>query len=178
MNRRSVKAQSALDFLTSYAVIILVVTVAVYAVLELGIFNPKLAPSYCNAAPGFTCAAYSIYTNGTMVFVLSQSIGGTINLTAVACSTQLNGNGSGPKYGNVNMSGTSPPAGVTKGTLLLSNAPQQFSVYCYSGPSNTLAAGSLGSNFIGYIFINYTYSGLPHTYYQIQPVVSLSAPYT
>jgi hypothetical protein len=73
MKRRSVKAQSALDFLTSYAVIILVVTVAVYAVLELGIFNPKLAPSYCNAAPGFTCAAYSIYTNGTMVFVLSQS---------------------------------------------------------------------------------------------------------
>lgn len=177
------RAQTALDFVTSYAIIILAVTITIYAVLQLGVFNPTLAPSYCNAAPGFSCTAYSIYTNGTFAFVLTQSLGGTINITAIGCSSQLNGTGSGPAFGNVHMTNVNPSIyypsnGFSAGTLLLSNRPKEMSVYCFSSPGTTPSKGSLGSTFIGYLFLNYTYSELPSSYHTIQQVLSFSASYT
>jgi hypothetical protein len=176
-------AQTALDFIISYAVIILVVTIAIYAVLQLGVFSPAIAPSYCNAAPGFSCTAYSMYTNGTFAFVLTQSLGGTIKITSLGCSSQLNGTSGGPAFGNVQMTNQNPSInyptnGFSTGTLLLSNRPMEMSVYCFSSPGNIPAKGSLGSTFTGYLFMNYTYSGLPSSYHTIQQVLSFSVSYT
>lgn len=176
-------AQTALDFIISYAVIILVVTIAIYAVLQLGVFSPAIAPSYCNAAPGFSCTAYSMYTNGTFAFVLTQSLGGTIKITSLGCSSQLNGTSGGPAFGNVQMTNQNPSInyptnGFSTGALLLSNRPMEMSVYCFSSPGNIPAKGSLGSTFTGYLFMNYTYSGLPSSYHTIQQVLSFSVSYT
>ena len=50
------RAQASIDMLIAYGVAILIVSIALYVVLQLGIFNTRLAPTYCNPAPSFACA--------------------------------------------------------------------------------------------------------------------------
>ncbi len=178
---RAKRSQSTIDFLTSYGIVIVVVAVTVALIFELGVFSPQFAPRYCNAAPSFSCAAFIMASNGTFTFLLSQSIGSSIRITAIGCSSEVNGTGVGPRYGNVQMIGASsyyPTNGFTPGTVLFSNMPAQFSVYCYDAPGNAPASGPLSSTFIGYVWLNYTYSGLPSTYRTDQQVISFSTSYT
>ena len=175
------RAQTAVDFLTSYGIVIMVIAIAIYVILQLGIFSPQFAPNYCTPAPSFSCSAYVLYPNGTLTILLGQTIGGTITLGGMACSSAINGTGTGPQFGNVNVVGSSQfylSGGFTKGDTLLSNAPRRLSVYCYDSGSGAPAKGSLGSNFVGYVWLNYTYSGLPGSYDQIQQVISFSVAYT
>ncbi len=67
--------------LISYGVAILVISIALYVVLQLGIFNSRLAPTYCNAAPSFICAGVGLATNGNITVIFSQATGGTLNIT-------------------------------------------------------------------------------------------------
>ncbi len=175
------RAQTAIDFITSYGVAVLVLSVTIYIILQLGVFNPQIAPSYCNTAPSFSCAAYVMYPNGTFTFLLGQTIGGSIIISGIGCSSEINGTGVGPEFGNVGLVGTSmyyPTNGFTKGTVLLSNLPQQFSVNCYNSGSGLPATASLGSSFAGFLWLNYTYSGLPSTYQTVQQVLTFSTSYT
>ncbi len=175
------RAQSAIDFITSYGIVILVLSVTIYVILQLGVFNPQIAPNYCNAVPSFSCSAYVIYPNGTFSFLLGQTIGGSISITGMGCASEINGTGNGPEFGNVQLIGAPqyyPTNGFAKGTILLSNSPQQFSVYCYNGGSGQPAKAPLGSGFVGYLWLNYTYSGLPSSYITKQQVLSFSTSYT
>jgi hypothetical protein len=180
LNRR-LGLQSSIDFITSYGVVLLVASVTIYLILQLGVFNPQLAPSYCNPAVSFSCTGYVLYTNGTFTFELTQTIGGAINITGMGCSTEINGTGIGPRYGNVNLVGAPqyyPTNGFARNTILLSNTARQFSVYCYNKPGSTPATGTLGTAFIGYVWMNYTYSGLPASYPTAQQVLAFSTTYT
>ncbi|MCL4378980.1 MAG: hypothetical protein M1160_01485 [Candidatus Marsarchaeota archaeon] len=177
---RAKRSQATIDFLTSYGIVIVVVAITVALIFELGVFSPQFAPTYCNAAPSFSCSAFIMASNGTFTFLLSQSIGSSIRITAIGCSSEINGTGVGPRYGNVQMIGASNyyPTSFTPGTALFSNMPKQFSVYCYDAPGSSPASGSLGSTFTGYVWLNYTYSGLPSTYRTNQQVISFSTTYT
>ena len=174
------RSQAAIDFMTSYGVVLLVVTITIFLIFQLGVFSPQFTPDYCNAASSFSCTGYVLLTNGILTFELTQNIGGSITITGMACSSEVNGTGIGPRYGNVNLLGTAayPTNGFTKGTVLFSNTAKEFSIYCYNMPGSTAATGTLGNAFTGYVWLNYTYSGLPANYPTTQQVIAFSTTYT
>lgn len=174
------RSQAAIDFITSYGVVLLVVAVTIYLIFQFGVFSPQFAPEYCNPAASFSCTGYAMLTNGIFTFELSQNIGGAISITAMACSSEINGTGIGPRYGNVNLLGTAsyPTNGFATNTIMFSNTAKEFSIYCYDMPGATAATGSLGNTFIGYVWLNYTYSGLPANYPTVQQVLEFSTTYT
>ena len=178
------RSQSAIDFLASYGIVLLVTSLAIYLIFQLGVFSPQLAPEYCDPSASFSCTGYAMLTNGIFTFELSQNIGGSISITAMGCSSEVNGTGIGPRYGNVKLLSTSyypgqaPANGFVSGTVLFSNTAKKFSIYCYDASGSTPATGSLGNTFIGYVWLNYTYSGLPAGYPTAQQVLAFSTTYT
>lgn len=184
MLRRSIRSQAAIDFLTSYGFAILVIGIAVYAVLQLGIFNYSAAPQYCYSQSPFSCIAYSVNTIGAMAIVLSQSSGGVMTVNGIACSGTPNTSITGPFFGNVRVqSQASAPSyypganTLGAGITMLPGAQYVFYVNCYSsrfGPAHA----SIGSTFTGYVWVRYSFSGLPSTYNNIVRAASFSTKYT
>lgn len=176
------KAQASVDMLIAYGIAILIVSIALYVVLELGIFNNRLAPTYCNTAPSFSCAQYAIATNGNLTLIMSQSTTGDLNISGIACSTEANSIGNGPKYGNVgvadyaNAISTYPTNQLQHNLLVYPSQNIKVSVYCYTGTG--VAALGLGQTFTGYVWFNYTINNLPSSLHNVQQVVSVSAKYT
>jgi hypothetical protein len=84
------KSQAAIDFMVSYGMAFIVIAVVFYVALHLAFFNQQLAPSYCNAAPSFSCAAFALNKTGAFAIDLYQATGGTININAAACSSAVN----------------------------------------------------------------------------------------
>jgi hypothetical protein len=105
---------------------------------------------------------------------LSQSLGASINIQGIACSTAINATGNKPLYGNIYVSNsitfyTSPFSTNT----IYSGASPVFKLYCYS--SSGKATGYAGNPFIGYIWLNYTIPGFGAV---IQQVAALDLRYT
>lgn len=83
------KAQSALEFLTTYGWAVLIALIMVGVLYMLGVFNPTRAtPNLCSLPAGFSCFAYKVSNGGVLYLDLSQSTGGDIVVDAVACSAQ------------------------------------------------------------------------------------------
>jgi hypothetical protein len=168
--------------LIAYGIAILIISIALYVVLQLGIFNTKLAPTYCNASPSFVCDGTAINTSGKMTIIFSQATGGTLNITGIACSSQANTTNIGPKYGNANVLSYKaapqfyPTNQLQHGLTLYSSNQTRLYVYCYSGPTST--KGNLGNSFSGFVWINYTINTLPNNYHTVQQVISFSTKYT
>ncbi len=184
MTEQRTKLQSAMDFMISYSIVFLVLIIVIYVILELGIFNPQFVPQQCTAAPSFSCGSYAMFTNGTFTFILSQSVGGTLNITGIACASSVNVSGTGPAYGNVYVLPYNTPKGqpyypsssYANGILVAPAQSQLIGVSCYN--SFGLATGKINSQFSGYVWINYTYSNLPQGFYHAEQVVSFSTVYT
>lgn len=183
------RAQASIDLLVSYGIAILLVSIAVFVLLQLGVFNSRLAPSYCTAAPAFTCTAVGISARtGVATLIFSQSTGATLDIRGVACSSQQNLNTTGPKYGNfnvlpyetipINTVGFYPNNQFQSGINVYSSNQTRIFVNCYGGSNTNKAKGALGNSFTGYIWINYTISTLPGNDYNIQQIVSFSTKYT
>ncbi|MCW6159773.1 MAG: hypothetical protein LVQ95_01635 [Candidatus Micrarchaeales archaeon] len=172
------KQQSAIDFMTSYGVAMLIVVIAAYVVLRLGIFTGNVAQPVCTSASSFSCGALSLSTNGTVTFVLTQAVGGTIDIVGVACSSGINTAGTGPAYGNINVLNYSDAPQYYPSTAL------QSGLQMYSGSSKTIRIGcwgpfgqskeNLGNSYTGYIWINYTYEGLPSHLYTVTRVIDFA----
>jgi hypothetical protein len=181
-NIKSRRQQAALDFMMSYGIVLLVLAIAIYVIFELGIFNPKLVPSYCTPAPNFACGSYTMSSNGVFTFVLSQSLGATLKIKSIACSSAINATGNGPAYGNVHVLSYSavpqfyPTNDFKNGVIMGGDQPKEISVLCYN--SGGTANGTLGDTYIGYVWINYTYPNLPSNFYVIQQAVQFSSVYT
>ena len=181
-NLRRRRSQAALDFMVSYGVVLLALAIAVYVVFQLGILNPRLTPSYCTPAPSFSCISEAMFTNGTLIVQLAQTSGGVITINGMACSTAVNATGNAPRYGNINVLGYSaapafyPNNALKNGVSMGGDQPQLFSINCYG--SGGLSKGPLGNTFIGYVWINYTYSALPSSYYTVEQALSFSTAYT
>lgn len=180
---RTQRSQAAIDFMTSYGIALLLIAIAVFVVLQLGVFNYSTASQYCYPVPGFTCSAYSINTTGDLTLVMSQSTGGTVNVNGAACSTSPNTMTTGPISGNLNvLSYNYAPSFYPNNALasaLALNPGQKGEIYlnCYNSGGN-LAKGQIGSTFLGYVWLNYSYSNLPSNYINIQRVFSLTIKYT
>ncbi len=184
IERQGLRAQMSLDFLISYGVAFIIISVAIYIVMTSGIFNPSIVPDNCVPAPSFVCDSYGINTTGAMDIKLSQATGGTINITGVACSSAPNAtNENEPEDGDIGIRGYSgfphgyPANAMTaNGIIIYSDGYGVLGAYCYASDGK-IDSGSLGNGFTGYIFINYTTSGLPSQHTLIN-VASISMKYT
>ena len=176
------RSQASIDLIISYGVALLIISITLYVILQLGIFNMRLAPTYCNTAPGFVCVASSISSNGVMTLVFTQATGVTLNIYGAACSTTANTITFGPKYGNYGvLPYTTAPAfypsnQLKYGLQMYSSNQTRLYIDCYGGSGP--AKGTLGTVFTGYVWLNYTVSSLPSNYHPVQQVVSLSQKYT
>lgn len=179
---RTFGAQAALDFMISYGVAILVLSISIYTIFQLGIFNAHLAPQYCNAVPSFICAGYAMNTSGSLTLLLTQTTGGTVNITGAGCSDTANAIGNWPAHGNVNLEGYSavpqyyPNNAMQYGLLAASSNTVVLNLNCYAGSGK--ATGAFGNNFVGSVWINFTYSNLPATAHNVQRIITFSAKYS
>jgi uncharacterized protein (UPF0333 family) len=178
------RAQASIDMLVAYGVALLLVSISIYVLLQLGVFNSRLAPSYCNPAPGFTCTAVAINKNGVATLVFAQATGATLNITGVACSNNQNDTITGPKYGNFNVLPYNPNtiayypnSQLSNGIIVYSSSSTRIQANCFVAPNN-LAKGALGNSFSGFIWINYSINSLPGSYHNVQQLVSFSTKYT
>lgn len=175
------RAQASIDMLVSYGIAMLVIAIALYTVLQLGVFNTRLAPEYCNATPPFSCDGYALSSNGILTIVFSQSTGGTMTVTGVACASTQNSLVLGPAYGNVNVLPYSTAPGyystnaLQNGAIAYSGGAVRVGVYCYSGKG--AAKGNIGNSFSGVVWINYTLSNLPNTMHTVQQLVTFNSKY-
>ncbi len=172
----SMKQQAAIDFMVSYGVAILILTISIYVILRLGIFGNSLAQPSCVSTVQFTCSDIVQNANGLVTLVLTQATGGAINITGIACASGLSSNGNLPAYGNAGVqSNTVAPQYYlsgnvfTNGLVVYSGQSAVMRIYCYG--STGIYQANLGTPFSGYIWLNYTYVGLPTTYHTVQRVV-------
>jgi hypothetical protein len=180
------RSQAAIDFISSYGFALLIITIAVYVVFQLGVFNYSASPQYCYPEQPFNCIAYSINTSGSLTMFISQSSGGILTITGAACSTTPNTTKVGPLYGNVNIN---PDSGVANtpyypnnkfpsgGVTIPSGSSALLYVNCYGGNIGK-ATSAIGNTFTGYLWLRYTFSGLPSTYNYVSRAASLNIKYS
>ncbi len=182
MRGKHQKSQTAIDFMVSYGVVILILAIALYVLVKLSLFNTSLAPVGCTAAPSFSCGSVALYANGTMILVFSQALGGPINVTGVACSSAAGSTGNLPAYGNAGVANYIvapqyyPDNSLQYGKVIYSGTTAALTALCYNGGG--LAKGTLGNTYIGSVWINYTYGSLPPGVHNVRQVVQFTAKYS
>lgn len=144
------KLQSAMEYLMTYGWAILVIGIVLSAMFEIGLVNPgTFTNPECVMPAGFICINWQYATNGLLTINLEQATQSTINVTGIACSTNV----TIPTITYIIPSlQTQMPIG--------SNAI--FNLQCFNnGVVDTLPASSL---FTGTLAINYTetLTGFPH----------------
>jgi hypothetical protein len=145
------RAQSATEYLATYGWALLLIAVALSALLYFGLVNPLFfVGQQCLLPAGFACTIVGMTTNGQIMLNIYQSMGPSINITAVGCS-------SNDSFANI-------PAYSGNQIVLRSGANKTVQMQCYSGSSTLYSP--VGSAFMGYVLINYTQpsvSGFSHT---------------
>ena len=165
----------------SYGVALLVITIAIAIVFQIGLFNPQLAPTYCDASPGFSCLNYNLNSTGGLTITLSQAVGGTITIVGAACSSQANALSVSPAFGNAGVIPYSkgpqfyPTNSLKNNIVMYSSSTSAMTMYCY-GPAGR-AGGQKGNSFTGFVWLNYSVSDMPATN-SIQQIAAISAKYT
>ncbi|MGC9190949.1 MAG: hypothetical protein ACP5FR_03505 [Candidatus Micrarchaeia archaeon] len=181
--QKAKKIQASMDFLISYGIAILIILVALYVVYKIGIFNATLVPVYCTPTPPFACNLAQINTNGVLTISMVQAAGGAINITGIACSSAVNSTENGPKYGNVYVKSYKaapqyyPNNALQNGLVVYPSSVFVLSTYCYNSGSG-IATASLGNTFNGYVWLNFTYSGLPQSMHNVETVAIFSSKYS
>ena len=178
--QRNLKLQPAVDFLSSYGMAIIIISVAFIAVYGIA-FNQPNTPS-CTAPPGFACDFMAINSSGVLTARISQAIGSEIVINGAACAEQQNASTDAPADGNPSVgnniatypqpytiSGHYPP-----GNIMYSSSTYIFYVYCYD-VNGGIAKGSADQQFTGYLWLNYTVPGYK---YQVQKVAVFTAEYS
>jgi hypothetical protein len=176
LNRKSIKLQAALDYLSSYGLALIIITVAFFAVYEIAL-APNNPAVYCTATPGFACNFISVNSMGVLTGKFSQALGTQITINGVACASLQSSNTDTPAYGNMGVSNTvtyyPTPTYYPPANVIYSGGYYTFRVYCY-GPSG-IAKGTTGKSFSGFIWLNYT---IPNYGSQTQKIATFSSVYS
>ena len=137
------RAQSAMEYLTTYSWAILVIGITLGALYALGLFNPQnVVNNQCVFSADFSCVSQFLYSNGTLSVTLEQSTPYAINVTAIGCNTGIN-----TSY----MTQLSTPVYVPIG------GTTTFTTSCYANGS--IISDQPGQLYRGYILVNYTSLG-------------------
>lgn len=176
IQRRSFKAQAAVDFVASYGIALVIILVALAIIYRIGTSNQGVAAPSCTAVPGFSCDYFSLNTSGVLTLRLSQAIGAPIYINGTACSSQINATGNKPSYGNIQV-GKATKYYIAPyypvGNVIFSSSYYVLTIQCYN-PSGR-ASGQLGTAFVGYVWLNYTIKNYGT---QTQRIAGVSVPYT
>lgn len=176
----NLKLQPAIDFLSAYGIVILAITVALVAISTLAFNNPQ-TPG-CTSPPGFNCNYIAISKAGVLTAKISQALGTQITINGVACADQQSATTDTPRYGNVGVNAMpqyypTPALWQTAsntGNVIYSGGYYVLQAECYHvGATN--AIGTLGSQFTGYIWLNYT---ILNYRYQVQKIATFTAVYS
>ncbi len=144
-----VKAQSAVEYLTTYGWVVLIIAVAIGSLYLLGVFgNSNYAPSEC-AISNIGCVSKVMSTSGMLEVNLANTQLRPINITAIGC----------------NENGTESNLHTLSNSIVIepeSNAT--FFVQCYADNGSKFS-GDVGGNFNGYLLIKYagSHTGLQNT---------------
>jgi hypothetical protein len=134
------KGQAALEFLTTYGWAFLVILVMISALGYFGILNPdRFLPERCNVGPEFACVEYAVYNNGTLIIILSNSVGQTLQDMEVN-RIQLR-NAIGPATSLCNATSTNGTAIAPGNTI---RAGENIQVLCNLNSTYTDLFGSVG----------------------------------
>lgn len=178
---KALRSQAATDFMVSYGFAMLIVSIAIYIVLQLSIYQPGLVPVTCSTPQGFFCTSHTLSANGTLRINLEQAVG-TLNITGAACSSSVNSTGNKPAYGNIRVANYSvdpqfyPDGSMANGILTYSDTNFILTIYCYG--ASGVASGSLGTAFTGYVWLNYTSTALPGWMHTVTRAVQFTAKYS
>ncbi len=178
--KNGLRAQSAVDYVVTYGWALLIIAITFYVLFALHVFNSGVVPTSCYGAPSFSCSDVAITHNGVLSVALTQATGLTINVIGIACSTVTNSVGNGPGTGNLWAQDYAqapqyyPTNQLQYGLQIATGSSNVLQAYCYNS-GNSIAASTIGSSITGYIWLNYTATGLPSSYYNMVRVASFTA---
>jgi len=90
---RSGRAQTALEFMMSNSLVIVLIILLVMALVYLGSINTESSPHSCFFQGIFACRAYSLYADdASIAFELQQLSGKAMLVTAVSCTSSAEPN--------------------------------------------------------------------------------------
>lgn len=140
MKMQGTRAQSAMEYLTTYGWAILIIAALMAVLYSLNLFNPSsFAPSVCLFPADFSCISTTLSTSGTLSINIQQATSTSINVTAIGCNA-------GGTY--TNMTALSPADFIDIGGNMT------FTLSCYSG--GAVVSGRAGTLYEGYVVLNYT----------------------
>ncbi len=147
------KAQSAIEYLSTYGWAILIMTVAAAALFTLVSLNSVPAQE-CILPAGLSCNNEYLAQNGLLQLNLFQATQYPIKVTAIGCTSQQ----SLAYMQDIN----NPPSNFVYMPI---SSNHTFFVECYS--NTTEFSGKIGGTYSGYLIINYTnaYTEFPNTVY-------------
>lgn len=134
------KAQSAVEYLTTYGWAIMIIAIVLSVIFYFGVFSPgRFINTQCIFPADFSCLNSFMSTNGVIVINIQQSTPYTINIKAYGCNTN-------PVYTTMTTPANQISVAIGSNTTL--------SIQCYNGTN--AFSGSVGTLFNGYIILNYT----------------------
>lgn len=132
------KAQSAMEYLTTYGWAIVAIAVGLGVLYSLGVFGIGANGSAgCSVVPGFSCSKPVLYSSGVLNMGLGQ-IGGTKTITATGCSSNS----------------TSPTVWESANITLQSGQIHNFTFQC-----PVIQGSKVGTLYKGTLWIEYSSSG-------------------
>ena len=150
---KSMKGQSAMEYLMTYGWAILIIAIVLVALFELGIFGGSTLPTACVAQSGFVCSNPS-FVGANIIVTVGQSSGQTYSSAVLSFVNSTNLHlvqGTSPSF----PSGTTVSLGtMTSGSAYTENIPIGY------------GAPTAGTGVSGEIWISYTASGTSATQYQ------------
>jgi hypothetical protein len=139
------KLQSAVEYLTTYGWMILIVTVVLVAFYYFGVANPSSLqhPKCLIAQSSLSCISFVMANSGVLYLNLGNYAQEPINITGIGCGTS---NTIDTMQAPVN-----PPSNQVE---LADNSNYTFEVQCYNDALPF--SGKIGSFFTGTVVVNYT----------------------
>jgi len=136
------KGQSAVEYLSVYAIAFMIVLIVIAAVYYLWTGNTPTTP-YCDVSTDITCVDFYINTTGNLSLMVRQTTGHSINVTGINCTSEENA------------------AQITKSTnVMVSDGEQGMIVSgqpCYKS-GGSVAVGNVGGYYNGKLFVKYVES--------------------
>ncbi len=151
LGKGSLKGQSAMEYLMTYGWSILLITIALIALFELGFFQSGGSlPITCIAEQGFLCNNPSMNTTGNFSVTFGEALGSPLTISGLGCSN----------------SSIEPTNWAFKLIPLYPGQPTQITFKC------PVSGNSVGSTFGGVLWIRYNQNSVDG---QISKVATVSA---
>lgn len=154
------KGQTAMEYLMTYGWAILIIMVVLAVLFYLGVMRPPI-PLVCTFPAGFTCTTNKLSANsGSLTLEVGQATGKVINVTGVTCTMN----------NSATYTSTASIVYTPANFVILASGNKAFiadnrtggpvginSVVCTNANNQAMgASATIGSQYNGKIYINYT----------------------